>query len=111
MTEKADKKKISDELNKILDIRVDFTKLSIKELRDFYDVFITPTKLTQVIGRATKSRIENKVMDMNLQEMVTGQGPLGLGILPKFTKGLNFPILKQKTKSEEHEETSEQNVE
>lgn len=91
----VDKKKISNMLNEIFDTKIDWTKLTVKELQDLMDVFSTPTKLVQAFSRATKSKINYKIKDMKLSELFEGEGLLGFGIIPSIVSGLKENIAKK----------------
>jgi hypothetical protein len=96
MQEKVDKKKISDQLNEILGTKIDFTKLSVKELEELYSVFTTPSKFAQAVAKATKTKLSDKILNMRLKEFIEGTGPIGLGIIPTLFDGLGLGSKKDK---------------
>jgi hypothetical protein len=93
-----DKKKISDQLNEILGTKIDFTKLSVKELDELYSVFTTPSKFAQAVARATKTKLSDKILNMKLKEFIGDTGPMGLGILPSLFDGLGLGSKKDEEK-------------
>lgn len=107
MSEKLDKKKMSDYINSILDTKIDFTKLSSKELNELYIIFTTPSKLVQVVGKATKTKLSDKVLNMRLGELLEGQGLVGLGIIPTLYDSFNLDILGLRGKKESKTEASD----
>ena len=100
------KKRLAREINKILDTKINFEKLSEKDLAELYDVLTTPSKLSKVVVKALRSKVGDRVLDMPLREILTKDGPLGLGILPSLISAVRSE-LKDVAKGEGYKEKSE----
>lgn len=99
LSTKAD---ISDEINRILGLEVDFSKMSREDLEKLKDFFGDPSKLITLGIKQTRAKVRSEILDRPLKEFLerpliellegeaaegkADRGPLGLGILPSIMR-------------------------
>lgn len=90
------KQQISDTLNVLLKTKIDFTKLSTTDLEALSSIFEDSAFLVQLGITQFKSKTKKEILERPLKEfldrnffderMESGNGILGLGILPKILR-------------------------
>jgi len=67
---KADKKLLSDTINGILGTKIDFTKLNLKDLEEFYEIIANPVELgKRILSAEASARVELRVEQLKDQAM------------------------------------------
>ena len=110
------KDSISDQLNEIMGLTVDWTKMGKEDLEKISKFFDEPYRLIQLGVNKLKTKAKEDILNRPLGELlqssdllgsVTGRGrggPLGLGILPGlFGKSRESAKTKSEVKSPEQE--------
>lgn len=80
-----EKEKLNKEINDVLGLKVDFTKLTVEDLKALHELVTNPGKMLSVLGKAAKTKwgrttIGDAIKFLSGEE--GDKGPLGLGLLP-----------------------------
>jgi len=89
------KKELSEKLNDLLELEIepDFTKLTKEELEELYAFLSLPKNLLEVMRRAARGRVNEDFMNMKVKDILEsgkdGEGPLGMGLIPKLREKIH----------------------
>lgn len=89
------KDELSGKLNDLLEleIEVNFKRLTKEDLEELYAFLSLPKNLVEVMRRAARGRVNEDFMNMKVKDFLEpggeGEGPLGLGILPKLREKIH----------------------
>ena len=91
------KEDLSEKMNELLALedRIDFSKLTKKDLENLFKVLGDPTRLIQIGVRQLRSKARKEILERRLLEVMDkplieallereNKGPLGLGIIPRL---------------------------
>lgn len=84
------KDELSLKLNDLLMLpeEVDFTGLTKSEIERLLDFISKPKNLLEITKRAMRGRVQDDFMNMKVKDILEpseiGEGPFGLGIIPKI---------------------------
>ena len=73
---KSEKEEIARKLNELLGIEVNWSRMSLKDLKKIYEVVSTPSLLMDVMARSTQQRIRNMRIGEVVDVMASRRRPL-----------------------------------
>lgn len=80
------KEELSDRLNELLKIEVDFSKMTKADLKALINVFSDPSAIIELGIKQIRDKAKKEILEKRLGDILDlpkkGGGPLGLGILP-----------------------------